>query len=182
MSNPLSNRNFLSPVGFKLQIERMPEVDFFCKAASIPEVNAGFPRVSSFNLDFPVTPDKMSFAELAVEFLIDEDLKNYSVIQNWLRGMTKPEYYGQTGKCIKQGNYKESHLAWLNEYTTLNLFILTSNFNNNIVVKFYNAFPVSINTLDFNVDTKDIEYLVGRVGFQYSHYDIFDNKDKKMTL
>lgn len=182
MSNPLSNRNFLSPVGFKLQIERMAEVDFFCKSTSIPEVSASFPRVSSFNVDFPVTPDKMNFSELSVEFLIDEDLKNYSVIQNWLRGMTKPEYYGQTGEFSKQGNYTEKSLTWLNEYTTLNLFILTSNFNNNIQVQFYNAFPISINTLEFNVDTKDIEYLVGRASFQYSHYNIFDNTGKKTTL
>ena len=34
-----SNKNFLSPVGFKFVIGRTPNVDYFCQSASIPEVS-----------------------------------------------------------------------------------------------------------------------------------------------
>ena len=32
------NRNFLTPVGFKLDLELFAGVDFFCQSASIPEM------------------------------------------------------------------------------------------------------------------------------------------------
>ena len=38
------NKNFLSPVGFKFIIGRTPNVDYFCQAASIPEVSIGEER------------------------------------------------------------------------------------------------------------------------------------------
>ena len=38
---PLSNRNFLSPVGFKFSLKRAPGVAFFCNQANIPSLDLG---------------------------------------------------------------------------------------------------------------------------------------------
>ena len=43
MTNPvlnkqISNRNFLSPIGFKFTLAKNPRVAFFCNRARIPEI------------------------------------------------------------------------------------------------------------------------------------------------
>ena len=35
LENQISNRNFLSPIGFKFTIAKTPKVDFFCNSARI---------------------------------------------------------------------------------------------------------------------------------------------------
>ena len=41
LENQISNRNFLSPIGFKFTIAKTPKVDFFCNSARIPEITLG---------------------------------------------------------------------------------------------------------------------------------------------
>ena len=38
----LSNRNYLSPIGFKFIVTKVPKADFFSNSASIPGINLGF--------------------------------------------------------------------------------------------------------------------------------------------
>ena len=41
------NRNFLVPVGFKLDLEIFHGVDFFCQSASIPDLSMPFAEVQT---------------------------------------------------------------------------------------------------------------------------------------
>ena len=52
---PLSNRNFLSPVGFKFSLKRAPGVAFFCNQANIPDLNLGVASVSYTHLTLPTS-------------------------------------------------------------------------------------------------------------------------------
>ena len=89
--NP-SNKNFLSPVGFKFVIGRTPNVDYFCQSASIPEVNIGVREVPTPVKDYSVPGDKMTFGDLNLRFLVNEDLDNYYEIFKWLKGLTNPKH------------------------------------------------------------------------------------------
>ena len=37
----IENRNFLSPVGFKFNLQRSPGVAYFCNQANVPDLNLG---------------------------------------------------------------------------------------------------------------------------------------------
>ena len=41
-ANQISNRNFLSPVGFKFAISKIPKADFFANQANIPGIDLGY--------------------------------------------------------------------------------------------------------------------------------------------
>ena len=47
ISEQPTNRNFLSPVGFLLDLEIFNGVDFFCQSASIPEIAMPFSEVQT---------------------------------------------------------------------------------------------------------------------------------------
>ena len=87
----LENRNFLAPIGFKFSLQRSPGVAFFCNQANIPDLQLGVAIQPNPLRDLPVPGDKVEFGDLNLRFLVDEDLKNYMEIQNWIRGLGYPE-------------------------------------------------------------------------------------------
>ena len=82
------NRNFLSPVGFKLDLEIFRGVDFFCQSASIPEISMPYTEVPTPFRNIPITPSGgVSYGDLNIRFIIDEELVNYLSIHNWITGI-----------------------------------------------------------------------------------------------
>ena len=79
------------PVGFKFVIGRTPNVDYFCQSASIPEVSIGVREIPTPVKDYVVPGDKMTFGDLNLRFLVNEDMDNYFEIYKWLKGLTNPK-------------------------------------------------------------------------------------------
>ena len=59
----LSNRNYLSPIGFKFIVTKVPKADFFSNSASIPGINLGFAQQPTYLRDIPVPGDKIQFGD-----------------------------------------------------------------------------------------------------------------------
>jgi len=151
------NRNFLSPVGFKFNLELFKGVDFFCQSASIPDISMPFAEVPTPFRNIPIAPSGgVSFGDLAIRFIIDEDMENYLSIHDWIR-----EY----GLSNERASSKD-------DYSYAILQILTSHNNVNHQVEFTNIFPVSLSGVPFDATVGDIEYLMADAVFNYEKYDI----------
>ena len=71
------NRNFLTPIGFRLDLELFQGVDFFCQSASIPDISMPFAEVNTPFRNIPIAGSGgVQFADLQLTFIIDEELKN----------------------------------------------------------------------------------------------------------
>ena len=158
------NRNFLSPVGFKLILELFSGVDFFCQSASIPDLSMPFSEVPTPYRNVPIiSSGGVSFGDLSVRFIIDEDLENYTTIHNWIRtyGLSETRTIGE------------------DQYSTAILQILTSHNNTNHFIEFKNIFPISLSGVPFDATVTDIEYLMADVTFKYESYTIRDSSFRK---
>jgi hypothetical protein len=172
---PIDNRNFLAPTGFKFSLKRSPGVAFFCNQANIPDLNLGIAIQPSYLKDIDVPGDKISFGDLTLRFLVDEDLVNYMEIQNWIRGLGYPESLTQFDKleseAILPGNFGK---AGDNIYSDGTLQILSSNLVPKFNVNFKDLFPYSISTVSFDATDTDIEYFTADVSFKYTIYTLTD--------
>lgn len=177
----LTNRNFLSPTGFKLILDRIPGVDFFCQASNIPSVGTlKSPTMSTPLKDIYLPGDVLEYDDLSLRFIVDEDLINYTQIQNWLVGLTFPDRITQYNEYFtKIGNYDDNVL---NEVSDGTLIVLTSNYNPGPKIKYKGLFPTSLDALRFDVDATDIKYLTAEVTFKYLIYEVFDSRDRKLTI
>ena len=90
-SKQIKNRNYLSPTGFNFTLQRCPKVSFFSNTAQIPGIDLGVAIQPNYLNDIPRPGDKIDFSDFTLRFLIDEDLKNYMQLQNWMRGLGFPE-------------------------------------------------------------------------------------------
>ena len=165
----LQNRNFLSPVGFKFTLAKEPKVAFFCNSAKIPEITLGTEVQATYLKDIDVPGDKITYGDLSLKFLVDEDMVNYMAIHNWITGLGFPETTQQYKNLITD---EEGLQDPKRAFSDGSLYILDSNYNTNAVVKFKDLFPISLTSLDFNSTQTDIQYFTADVTFKYTVYNI----------
>ena len=175
-----TNKNFLSPVGFKFVIGRTPHVDYFCQSASIPEVSIGVRDIQTPVKDYTVPGDKMTFGDLNLSFLVNEDLDNYYEIYKWLKGLTNPKHQQEFFDYIEQVDEPGRRDNFDKQMSDARLLILNSNYNTISAINFFNIFPTSLTTLEFDASATDINYFTAQVNFKYTLYEITDKAGKKV--
>ena len=175
-----SNQNFLSPVGFKFIIGRTPNVDYFCQSASIPEVSIGARDIQTPVKDYTIPGDKMTYGDLQLKFLVNEDLDNYYEIYKWLKGLTNPKHQKGFREYLATVAEKGRPEEYDKTMSDARLLILNSNYNSISTVNFFNIFPTSLTTLEFDASATDINYFTANVNFKYTLYEITDKAGKKV--
>ena len=175
----IANRNYMSPLGFKLIITKTPKVDFLCQSANIPSISMGTAIQPSYLKDIPVPGDKVLYDDLNVRFLVDEKMENYLAIHKWITGLGYPDSLGQYSQLKKDDNRTDRRVndsadPLYFQYSDATLQVLNSNYKPSVLINFKDAFPVSLSTLDFDVTTRDYNYFTAEVTFKYTIYNITD--------
>jgi hypothetical protein len=175
-SNQIQNRNYLSPVGFKFTLAKSPKAVFFCNSARIPEISLDLARQPSYLKDLDVPGEKLTYGDLSLRFLVDENMENYMSIHNWLTGLGYPETTQQFKNLITDDGILDQKQA----FSDGTLHILNNNYQESVVVKFKDLFPVSLSSLDFDSTMTDIQYFTAEVSFKYTVYNILGKNNKPL--
>ena len=165
----LTNRNFLSPIGFLFILDKARKVSFLCQKAEIPTVELGQVEIPTRGLVPIPVEGNMRYSEFSIDFIVDEDLRNYMQIHNWMRALGTPQ------------EFKERRV-WLNKYadspsedprfSDATLQVLNNNNIANFDVVFKDMFPVSLSSLPFDVTGGDNDYFTATTTFRYTLYEI----------
>ena len=175
----IANRNYMSPLGFKLIITKTPKVDFLCQSANIPSISMGTAIQPSYLKDIPVPGDKVLYDDLNVRFLVDEKMENYLAIYKWMTGLGYPESLGQFEQ-LKKDDFRTDRTVGDDgdpryfEFSDATLQVLNSNYKPSVLINFKDAFPIALSTLDFDVTTRDYAYFTVEVTFKYRIFNITD--------
>ena len=159
-----TNISFLSPIGFKFQLNNFPEVNYFCQSASLPGISISAVDVPTPLKTIAMAGDEVSFEELSIKFIVDENMKNWLSIYDWIIGLGFPTQEGQE-------QYKK--LSENSELTTdATLTVLTGNMNPQINFIFQECFPLSLSSIAFDSGGTDIDYVTADVSFRYDVYTV----------
>ncbi len=181
----IANRNYMSPLGFKLILTKTPKVDFLCQSANIPQISMGTAIQPSYLKDIPVPGDKVLYDDLNVRFLVDEKMENYLAIHKWITGLGYPENAGQFRQLKKDDLRTDASVSddadpRYFEFSDATLQILSSNYKPSVLVNFKDAFPTTLSTLDFDVSTRDYAYFTAEVSFKYTIFTITDPNGNRL--
>jgi hypothetical protein len=176
----IENRNFLSPIGFKFVISRMRAVDFFCKRANIPSVSMKpASQPTALNV-IPQPGDELYYDNLRVTFLVDENMKNWYQVHDWMREIATPvsakEFAFYRREVPSRNPIRrrtdDENTRTLNQWKSdCSLFILSGNYQPIAEFIFHDAFPISLTTLEFDSGVENIDHLSAEVVLTYSHFD-----------
>lgn len=169
-----TNRNLLSPVGFKFILDQAPKVDFYSNFAGIPAITLGSSLQTRYGKNIDIPGDKMTFEDFRLRFLVDENMENYMEIWNWMTGLGFPYSLEQYRDLeVNSKDYNDPGLKGdFYERSDGTLSILNSSFNVQSQVIFSGLYPVFLSALDFDATTTDINYFTAEVTFKYTYYRI----------
>ena len=175
LAGQIANRNYLSPVGFKFSLAKFPKIDFFCNSASIPEISLGTYSQPSYLKNIDVPGEKLTYGDLDIRFLVDEEMENYAAVHNWLTGLGFPESPQQ---FIDKTTDSDGIRDLDEQFCDGSLHILNSNFRDVAIVKFRDLFPTSLTSLSFDATETDIIYFTANASFRYTVYNLTDKSGK----
>jgi len=142
------NINPLADVQFKFDVAALPNTSFFIQTVNLPGVTLEAAVMTTPQLqNFSRHTGIITYEPLSVTFMIDEYLKNWQEIFEWM--------IGNEGK-----------------YTTAVLTILSSSMNPTMEIHFKDIFPTSLSAISFDSTTTDPVYQTGTVSFNYTEYII----------
>jgi len=169
--NP-TNPNNLQPNKFTLNFSRAPAVQYFCQTVSIPGFSLSeIPQNTPF-VDVYVPGEKAIYDLLNVTFLVDEDLKSWLEIHDWMRAMTFPvefDEYKKLGLLNKAVGIRSNLKP---QYSDAAITILNSANLPTYKFKYYDCFPTTLsNFVMSSTDTPD-SVITADVTFRYSYFDV----------
>ena len=169
------NLNYLRPNGFRFGIHSLPKVSYFCNRVSIPEISLGTAVVPNSWRDLPLPGEKLSYGQLTIGFLLQEDMANYMELYNWLMGLGFPKDRSQHDRLRKgqpQTPPEVNNKASKGEVSDATLLILDSNNQAVASIMFIELFPVALSTLPFDATSQDVQYIQCSATFQYNRFEV----------
>ena len=180
--------DYASPTQFKFQLTKLPKVEYFTTACNIPGISLGTTLQPTPLVDIPLPGDTLTFSDLEITFLVDENLENYREIHGWMYGIGFPKSRTQFAELVSANKdrfptsgkdslvtdagkvkYGATPLGPIFSDATLN--VLSSKNNTVIEVRFADVFPTSLSGLSFNQQADDVNYLSATVTFKYKIYE-----------
>jgi len=152
--------NYLVINAFKFHLERIPTVTYFCQKANLPSLTFNFlEQPTKFGTRLQHAGTQFEFEDLVVNFIIDEEMKNWLEIFNWMRSMGNVEDFTEYVPV-------EQHTS------DAELIILSNAYRPKYAVTFKNVFPTNISGIDFDSATTETEPILATATFRYRSYDI----------
>ncbi len=159
LSRQPSNLNPLLPTYFQFSLKRCPHVSFFCQSANLPGVSISVVEQPTRFRSIPHTPSTMEYEDLSINFLVDEEMKNWLEMYDWMRSTL-------TRKDHEEIKDTPDH------YADASLSILNSAMKPQVRIEFFNMLPTELSALEFDSTVSTPEPLISTASFRYTTYEI----------
>lgn len=156
-------QNFLSPTGFRFLIKRLPNVEFYIQAATIPGLSMSPTEYATPFKTLTFAPDKLQHETFTVTVRLDEYMDSYNEIFNWMVGLTKPASFDQ---------YKNLQASDNGLYSDATLIVLDSKQNPGLEVTFHDIFPIAISSIQMDTTQADINYVTCDITFEHNGHEV----------
>jgi len=170
--------DYLRPNAFRFSVKDIPNASYTCQSANIPDIQLGYALQPTPFVDVPVIGDKLNFGELAIRFLISEDMSNYLELYRWLVALGFPNDYNQFSTFTKDRPSrfpfvtKQNGTSEILAYSDATLTILDSTNTAKVNIIFKSLFPTSLSALDFDIASGSVEYFTAIASFKYTIFEV----------
>jgi hypothetical protein len=156
-------QNFLSPIGFRFTIKRLPNVEFYVQGTTLPGISMSPTNIATPFKTMRFAGDKLDHETFSVTIRLDEYMESYNEIFDWMVGLTKPDSFDQ---------YKALERSDNGLYSDASLIILDSKGNPGIEVHFKDIFPISLSSISFDVTQSDVNYATCEITFEHNGHTV----------
>jgi hypothetical protein len=154
-SNLTDTMSYANGISFKLAIDKLKfaNVEYTIQTVALPDLSITGAPFNTPQRNITMAPDKVDYGTFELTFLVDEYLKNYQEIHDWMLGLV----------TVAEDRS-------INKFRDLTLQVLTSHNNVAREIVFVNAYPTNLSSLPFDTTITETNYLVANVSFNYSYF------------
>ena len=132
-----------------------------------------------------VAGDHITYGDFNITFIVDENLKNYMEMYNWIKNtgfpfshaqfnkLERPDYSDRSGGTnynAESDTYSKANTKDL--YTDIILQIMTAKNNLVATCEIYEAFPTTLGAIEYSQQETDMTYATCEGGFAYTWFDV----------
>ena len=180
-----SGLDYADPTKFKFQISKLPRVEFNSIQANIPGITLTELNQPTRLMPVRIPGNDMTFEDLNVTFIVDEDLTNYRSVHDWMAGLAQMDSDDKYRALITEGSDRMplSQQANLTDagrvtratndgaiFSDAKLITLSNRNIPLIEITFRDTYPKALSALDYNQNATDIEYLQATVTLGYKKH------------
>ena len=157
------NTSLLQATKYTFTVPNLPFAKYFCQSVVMPGVATGAVPVSNPFSDVFRHGVKLTYDELRITFIVDEDLRVWQETYNWLRSVALPTSFKEYAKYTNKDNpiYFDG--------------ILTINTNANLPnvrFKFKDCHPTNLSGITFNTADSADNTITAELGIRYDYFEI----------
>jgi hypothetical protein len=158
-----TNKSFLSNNKFEFVIDRLPHVQFLIQTINVPTISLGTVTTQTPFAPLQKPGNILTFEQITVTYIIDEDMKSWFEIYDWLNGLASTEDFPKSVFKDSPGSHEN--------YTSNGSLIIKTNSNNpNVKLRFYDLFPTDLTGFQLS-STEAHDFIVSTVTFNYTKYE-----------
>ena len=163
-----SNFNYLQPTGFKLVIDRKnyPNLEFFVQdfthaGVIMNTADLGYKKIASI----PFIGDKLTYNEMLANIILDEDMKSYTEMHNWMRRNLDRDNITPLDR-FKNATQRPP------AQSDITLSILNSSNNAIAQIVYRDSIPVALTDIQFQATSGAESFLTFGASFRFTYFDI----------
>ena len=168
-----TNTALLQTTKYRLTFDRLPGATYFCQAANVPGVSLTEVPFATPFIDLYVPGEKMIYDTFNITFLIDEDMRAWTELHDWIRGITFPTDFKEYINLQRQSysSYVRGKNIDRPQYSSAVLTLFTNKNNPSFRVKFVDLFPTSLSSVLFAATDTAENIAIADATFRFSYYE-----------
>jgi hypothetical protein len=170
--NPI-NTDLLQSTKFHVTFSRLPGLTYFCNSANLPGISlTEIPMPTPF-VELYIPGEKAIYDTFNITFLVDEDLRAWTELHDWIRGATFPTEFDEYVNLARTNPAANIRTAYVRPpvYTDATLSIYTNKNNPNFRVKMVDVFPTTVGSLSFSSSDSAENIVTADATFRFSYFN-----------
>lgn len=169
------NINPLRLTGFEFNIHKLPDLTYFVQSVELPPITLGVSSQSSSVHDIKIPGETMEYGSLAVEFQVDEEMKNWNGIYFWMIALGYPEGHSMYTRYMNSAINSNLWSELSKGYSDGSLTVLNSSGSPVQTFTYVDMFPTNLTGLRYDSRSTSPEIATATAVFEYTYYKM--NKD-----
>ena len=172
------NLSYLAPTQFELLIKKLPNTKYFSTGVNVPSISvAEVQQPTRYGANVKVPGDKISYGEITVTFIVDENMENWTELYTWMSQITSstdPDKYRSLVGANRRANEPYDGSGDYDAvYSDMTIVVTTRSNNPNRYIRIQDAFPTSLGeiTMDTTV-AGGLSYVTCTASFQFTTFEI----------
>jgi hypothetical protein len=164
MADLTTNLNYLQPTAYKLVIDRenYPNLEYFAQSVTHPGMILNPSEVPFRKIQgVPIVGGSLTFNELAVTIILDEDMTAYDEMYQWIRRVIDEVPVRAMDRTSTQAP----------TYSDITLSILSSQNNVTKQVKYLECCPTALGDIQFESTATGTEFITFTVSFRFTYFE-----------